>query len=83
MKITTEETPANFTPIQINITLESQQELDLLYAISNNGSVYGNLSLHQSLPNDCVTQNLSHSYITRLFENFTTKIFKAIEHYVI
>jgi hypothetical protein len=83
MKITTEETPANFTPIQVNITLESQQELDLLYAIGNNNCVYGNLSLHQSLPTDCVTQGFSHSHVTRLFEEFTTKIFKAIQHYVI
>jgi len=54
-----------------------------LYAISNNNCVYGNLSLHQSLPTDCVTQGFSHSHITRLFEEFTTKIFKAIQHYVI
>jgi len=83
MKITTEETPANFTPIQVNITLESQEEFDLLFAISNNNCVYENLSLHQSLPTDSVIQGFSHLHVTRLFENFTTNIFKAIQHYVI
>jgi len=83
MKITTEEINSDFNPLQVNITLESQQEFDLFFAIFNNGNVYSDISMHKSLPTDSATKGFSHSHITQLFEDFTTKIFKALQHYVI